>query len=49
MPKIPKQRTGSGGWPDRRRVPAPKKDKGCLMVVVPVLGFIAAVLWMVFG
>ncbi len=43
MSKIPKQRTGSGGWPDRRRVPAPSGGKkGCAVTAVAVAGGVGA-------
>lgn len=41
-PKIPRQRTGSGGWPDRRRVPPPSKGKGCAVLILGAVGTITA-------
>lgn len=52
MAKIPRQRTGSGGWPDRRRAVSYKgggdKKDGCwpaVMLVIVAVGGVAAVRW----
>ena len=46
--KIPRQRTGSGGWPDRRRAVTygkGNKSKGCLLFLVASGSVIAAAIY----